>query len=110
MCEGEEFLKVEDEDDQGWSRGVKEGGVEGYYPANYVLPVEWHQLCDVTKGQGLCCVVLRLLWELSINTDNLCISVNLGSLLTSVNKHMLAASDNKQQTNLYVWFCGSLLV
>ncbi|XP_027009970.2 protein kinase C and casein kinase substrate in neurons protein 2 [Tachysurus fulvidraco] len=37
---GEEFLKVEDEDDQGWSRGVKEGGVEGYYPANYVLPVQ----------------------------------------------------------------------
>lgn len=44
LCEcvfkGEEFLKVEDEDDQGWSRGVKEGGVEGYYPANYVLPIQ----------------------------------------------------------------------
>ncbi|KAA0705054.1 Protein kinase C and casein kinase substrate in neurons protein 1 [Triplophysa tibetana] len=36
---GEVFLKVEDEDDQGWCWGVKEGGVEGYYPANYVLPV-----------------------------------------------------------------------
>lgn len=37
---GEVFLKVEDEDDQGWCWGVKEGGVEGYYPANYVLPVQ----------------------------------------------------------------------
>ncbi|KAI1884705.1 hypothetical protein AGOR_G00229170 [Albula goreensis] len=35
---GEVFLKIEDEDDQGWSRGIKDGGAEGLYPANYVEP------------------------------------------------------------------------
>lgn len=38
LKEGDEFDKLEDEDELGWSKGLKEGKT-GLYPANYVEPI-----------------------------------------------------------------------
>lgn len=38
IISGDLFEKLEDEDEQGWCKGRKDGRV-GLYPANYVEPV-----------------------------------------------------------------------
>lgn len=37
---GDELMKIEDEDDQGWCKGVTERGQVGLYPANYVEVIQ----------------------------------------------------------------------